>query len=175
MSRPMGSGFCSTVRTRLRAISCWSRISANVACRGSKMWTTPSSSSELFVQALTGRSGLQDGRERAGEPGHHVLAIEGAVPRNDRFAAVVAVDPRQPPLRIDDPDEPRSGGEPVGDLGENLAGAVTGRQHFDDEVGGEIGEANRDGIGESLAPYECNVGSTDGIGAARQREASLGR
>src|ERR1043166_893553 len=74
----------------------------------------------------------KEGGKRAGESGQDVLAVEGAVGRHDRLTSVLAIDPGQPALGIDYPHQPRAGGEPVGDPGENFAGAVAGRQRSEE-------------------------------------------
>src|ERR1700752_548579 len=69
---------------------------------------------------------LQDGRERAGEPGQHVLTLERAVRRHDRCAAVLPIDPCDPSFGIDHPHRAGVRVEPVADFGQHLAGAIAG-------------------------------------------------
>src|SRR5437867_4670805 len=78
---------------------------------------------------------LQDRYERAGKSGQHVFSVEGTFRRQERLAAISAIDTGEAAVRIEDPYEPRPGGEPIGDLGEHLAGAVPGRQDLHREVG----------------------------------------
>src|SRR5206468_7850565 len=86
---------------------------------------------------------LQDGYEGTAEPRQHVLALERALRRYDGLAAVVAIDSRNPALRIEHPHEPSPGGEPIGDFGEHVAGTVSRRQNFDGQVRGERGVSRR--------------------------------
>src|SRR5438046_9162748 len=83
------------------------------------------------------RACLQDGCERAGKSGQHVLSVERAFGRHEGLAAVGAIETGEAAVWIEDPYEPRPGGEPIGDLGEHLAGTVPGRWDLHREVRGE--------------------------------------
>ena len=87
----------------------------------------------------------------------------------------MAIHARQPALRIDHPHEFGAGREPIGDLGENLAGPIAGRQHLDDEIGSEGGEAGRFGVRQALAPNERDIGCSNRVRVVRQSEPRFGR
>src|SRR5213082_3263584 len=108
------------------------------------------------------RACLQDGCERAGKSGEHVLSVERAFGRHERLAAVSTIDTGKAAVRIEDPYEPRPGGEPIGDLGEYRAGTVPGRQDFHREVRCERGVSRRTGRRQSLARDEGDVRGANG-------------
>src|SRR5262245_15740368 len=68
--------------------------------------------------------GLKNSWKRAAEPGQHVLAQQRSVIRYDVFRSVPPIHARDPALWIDDPDESRTGFEPVPDLREDFAGTI---------------------------------------------------
>src|SRR4029077_9599899 len=98
MCRGTAAGCCTIAGIRSRVTSCWWRIF------GSRANKDPSSGWQQY------------GFEKAAKPRQHVLSIEAAVGGHEGLAAVVAIDPCEPALRVDDPHEPRSRGEPIGDF-----------------------------------------------------------
>ena len=77
-------------------------------------------------------------------------------------------------LRINDPNQTRSGYDPVPDLGERFTGPTVGREHLNDEVGGELGEAIGNRIGKASAAHKRDIRRADGVWTAEQRESGLG-
>src|SRR5213080_3560260 len=110
---------------------------------------------------------LPDG---AGEAGHYVAPVEALVRGQDLFRAIVAIDTGHAPAGVQDPDESGPGGEPVGDLRQDLAGTIAGRHHLDDQVGGEMRESRRLGIRDSVSPDERNVRTPNGVRITRELE-----
>src|SRR2546427_13011288 len=119
------------------------------------------------------RCPLENLGQGTGKAGHHVLTAQRLVQGQDLLGAVVAIYAGYAPGRVQHPDEAGPGGEPVGDLGPDLAGAIAGRQNLDDEVGGEIGEARGLGIGESASADECSVRTADRVRIAGELEPRL--
>src|SRR2546427_12744520 len=69
---------------------------------------------------------LENSCQRAAEPGQHVLAQQRSVTRDDVFRPVLPIHARDPALWIDDPDESRTGIQPVPDLREEFTGTIIG-------------------------------------------------
>ena len=118
---------------------------------------------------------LQDRVERAGETGEHVLAIERPLRADGRLGFVLSIDVRHAMHGVDDPHEPRARGEPVTDLAEDVAGAITGGTDLDDEVGREAGEAYWHGVWDVFAPDEGDVRTMDGVGVRGEVESRIAR
>lgn len=77
-------------------------------------------------RAASPRRRLQNRRKRAGKSRQDVFAVERAVGCDNRFASVLPIDACYAPRRIHHPHQACAGGKPVGDLGEDLAGAIIG-------------------------------------------------
>src|SRR5438445_9321438 len=81
---------------------------------------------------------LEDSCQRAAEPGQHVLAQQRSVSRDDVFRPVLPIHTRDPALWVDDPDESRTGIQPVPDLREDFTGTIMRGEDLDHEIRSEF-------------------------------------
>ena len=105
------------------------------------------------------------------EAGKNVLTIKRIQLVQLHDGSVQPMDASRSSLWIDHPDEACSGAKPVGNLLQQLARSVVGRQNFDRKVGRESGITARQRIGNPFVSYERDVRRSNGIGIGRQHES----
>src|SRR2546427_2460949 len=116
---------------------------------------------------------LEDGCQRAAEPGQHVLAQQRSVSRDDVFRPVLPIHTRDPALWVDDPDESRTGIQPVPDLREDFTGTIMRGEDLDHEIRSEFEEGARDGLRQALCTDERDIGSAHRVGIPCQRKPGI--
>src|SRR6266550_1665790 len=116
---------------------------------------------------------LENSCQRAAEPGQHVLAQQRSVTRDDVFRPVLPIHTRDPALRIDDPDESRTGIQPVPDLREDFTGTIMRGEDLDHEIRSEFEEGARDGLRQALSTDERDIGSAHRVGIPCQRKPGI--
>src|SRR6267154_6489782 len=119
------------------------------------------------------RSGRENRSERTGEAREDVFTGQRFSLADGRFRTILSINAREAALGVDDPHEARARGEPVTDLAEDVAGAITGGTALDDEVGREGGKPYWDGVWDAFAPDEGDVRTTDGIGVRGELESRI--
>src|SRR5438105_14592934 len=118
-------------------------------------------------------SELENSCQRAPEPGQHVLAQQRSVIRDDGFRPVLPIHTRDPALGIDDPDESRTGIQPVPDLREDFTGTILRGEDLDREIRSEFEERARDGLRKALNTDERDIWSAHAVGIPCQRKPGI--
>src|SRR2546426_5147242 len=116
---------------------------------------------------------LENSCQRAAEPGQHVLAQQRSVTRYDVFRPVLPIHARDPALWIDDPDESRTGIQPVPDLREDFTGTIMRGEDLDHEIRSEFEEGTGDGLRQALSTDERDIGSAPRVGIPSQRKPGI--
>ena len=77
--------------------------------------------------------------------------------------------------RIDDPDQPRAGGQVVGNLGVSFSRAIRRREDLNRQIGRSTKVSTPCLLGvESVRAYERDIRAPHGIRIAREKESTLG-
>src|SRR5438093_918521 len=125
------------------------------------------------LRAVREEGPLKNGSEGAGKAWQDVLAVEWFDLAEGRFGAVLPVDPRDPSFRVDDPNQPSPALEPVADLAERFAGAITGRQHLDHQIRPQRRKAVGVRVGHAFRSQERDIRTADGVRVGRDFESGI--
>ena len=117
---------------------------------------------------------LKNPRETAGNAREHVFTVQLPVSGDRGFASIRPIDTSDPPFRVNQPYQSRPRFEPVANFGECFAGTIVGRKDLHDKIRRQLGEADRNGIGEAFSSHKGDIGCPDRVRSAKQRETSLG-
>src|SRR5262249_20200740 len=124
---------------------------------GSRRYEAPHAALRITVRASEPGLG-QYVRQRAGESGEHVLAVEALA--SAAWRRTRPVDDSSASLEVDHPQQPHADAELLRDLVRGGPRACGGRQDFDGRVGGEIENSRPDPLRKAGRRHERYVGAT---------------
>src|SRR6266550_3215954 len=139
--------------------------------RSRRSWIAGSLDDDAYTGADS--TSAEDVLQGAGESREDILTPHRVVAPQNREAPVLAVDPRVASLGIDDPHDPRPGGEPVRHLGEDLCRSVVGRQDFGKQIGRQLSAATLANDSHALTCDEGDIGGPHRIRIRADLEAGV--